>query len=490
MNYVVSPTLDAAQLLSPLPLFDEALATAVLGLRSDVHPGESPSDPSESSSDIFERLVLSGLVSRYSDLMRVSDPIRISLIKEFRQADSAKHREVLLAFDHAARNGLQDRLVAVLGQHATTVQIAVLGLMAKEGDSREPLDTLLAAVRTSFEAGRTGDADAAARLLASEGNGEFNRQSLLLSGLAHWERDDFANAVDCFTRILLDPVADSATAISAHLSAVYEAQKFDMRSALNHARQAVQVLDQLGDELGLSMALTTLGRIESEAASQQMALYESREPARGPSREESEASELASSALVHLERAVGLTQGRDWLGSRSQVELAKALAKQGFIEEADDVAADAEAALSLADPRYLDSLIDLASVLRTTGNYDGVRRLLSIGMEHARSRGELIRIARMLNVLASAERRLDRRDLALVHASESVRIGRVLNDRAHLSHALHTLGAVLADPPNTREDLAQAETLLLEARSLHSSRDAKGLRMIDRTTQRVRQQRG
>jgi tetratricopeptide (TPR) repeat protein len=278
---------------------------------------------------------------------------------------------------------------------------------------------------------------------------------------------------------------DKATAISAHLLADHEHHVGDSRDAISHARLAVRVLEELEDRTGLSMALITLGRIQRDI------YYQGAEASVDPVSElgdDETTSELLSDGLELLERAAELAGQEGTIGASALTQIAVTLERQGRLEEAIAVAEEAIGRIQPGDGRhYLEAAVVLGSLYRSAARYADASNTLEAAINATGADpSDRLQLAKLLNVLASSERNSGRYEPAVRHARMSVNLGRQLNNKRHLAHALHTLGAALGYSAPTDSAREEALGYLRESRSLlHDLGDFRGVAMVDTTASRL-----
>lgn len=482
-----------AQVLSVAPVFDEDTAT----LMGRLFAGRLVEDSDEGFQDAFRELRLAGLIIGTEGAWRVADPLRADLRARLRDDHPNLFAIIAQAFIEHADNGFGPQLRQVLGDFGASLNLATLEIAAarQTRSGEQAFSRLIDVVSLATHAGRTGDAGAAVRLVAALPYEESrSRQISFLSGLSAWHQGNRESAIDNFETVLSEDVRDKAAAISAHLVGVQRHHLGSSSEALRLLHYSVDLLRDLDDSRGLALSLTSLGRIERDRFSQaggvgaeevefdpsetgvrigDEQLYEELEISDGISTLE----EAVTVAYLVDERTAGV----------ALIELAAALERLDLADAAIATAEEARDLIPNGDPQYLHALTVLGGLYRGLGRYEDAARVLEEGIELAEDYEEILPLAKLLNVLASSERNKGQSDLAVLHASQSVDLGRKLKDRRHLSHALHTLAGALIDTAKTDDDRRQAESYLDEAdRLLKKLNDRRGLRMVAQTRQRLK----
>jgi hypothetical protein len=389
----------------------------------------------------IDRLASSGAVIEGSGWWRVSDGLRYRLLRELQEQDPTIYSRAVNEAVESLFTGERRLAAMALGDKGLAIQGTVLRL-AQSDDS---FDELLSVLEDSSKLGRFGDALAAQRLLdfLPETPSRTRQRSFLL-GFRLWNSGQRDPAVKELENVVSFHIRDRAHAVSAHLVASYLNSEGYPHDALIFAQDAVDLLQQLQDTRGVVMTLTTLSRIRRDLANRSQG---------------KEAEEQLEEAIRTAEQAAEL--GREMEARLTAIalgNLALALSRAGKPEEAHS--------LLPRDTAILDTVGLLARLYASAGRRRKAWQLLEEGEEVARSSGNRLARARLLNIAASVAR--DQRDFrrALKSARESVRIGEELGNRRHLSHAYHTLALAILAAPADRKSLDEARAHAERARGL------------------------
>jgi len=198
-------------------------------------------------------------------------------------------------------------------------------------------------------------------------------------------------------------------------------------------------------------------------------------------------------AIDELEEAFDLAEqlGDETLISSALLNLATTYQRQGNRELAIELAEASRELIPDSHPDIVRVHIVLGSLYKDAGDYGAAATELETAARLSPKIGVAsLTLAKLLNILASNERRTGQLEVALSHAKLSVTLGRNLDNARHLSQALHTLATVLADAATTDEEFAEAERALDESEGLlRSLHDTRGLQMLTRTRNWIREAR-
>ncbi len=475
-------TLEAqTSVLSVVPAFDERVGRDLLAQASGWLFDPSTQGKDRNDDDPIRALRVAGLIREWSGVMRIAEPIRQDFRTRLAKEEPEQFRATAEQFAAHARNGFQDALDSAIGTGAAKVSVAVLEVLASPGD-REPADRLIDLLQSPTSLRRRVDTSAAARQLSlfdiSHPGRDRLRQFLL--GLDAWRNGDRPSASTLFQNVSSRPVGDRVDAIANHLLGVYNSASGDFPKALDYLETSVRLLRQQDDQRGLAQALTTYGRTIRLVA---LTVPDGAEVS-AQSDSQMSGSVLALSEAVRIGRRLGDSA----LESVPTLEIARVQQAESDLESAVETTLRVVALPGIGDQMLLESNLLLGSLYRDLGRLDEAGHALSAAMTIARGLTVSdLTLARALNVQASAERRGGQTVEAVDHARESVQIGRDLNSRRHLSHALHTLGAALVDL-GTPASTAEAKALLQESRSLVMALgDLDGQNKVERTLARLEQ---
>jgi tetratricopeptide (TPR) repeat protein len=455
----MQPPADAFRGLAPLalaPVFDEALAAILLN---------GQERPTPIKLDLLEDR---GILVRNQTWWRVDDGLRDTFLEYLREAPELASR-TSSALSHAMANGSRPLMERALGRDGAERRRLVMALVS--ADSVDAKRALVDWVLASPGNGRHFEAEIAARQLGRlPGASLWAREVAFLMGLAAWQRGRRARAVELFAQVLEWDDRDQLWAIAAHLTAVDRAGSGDLAGARDLARDAIVVLREIGDMRGLTMTLTTLGRIERDLISA--------------------GQNFDSETLVD---PVGtLEEARD-VGShiggeeelRAIIALASTLRRMGDMPGALSVAREAATRLQAypASTSWIAIAQVLAPLLRSTGSVNEGLRILDRGIAVADRIRDLPGRARLLNVLAATEHSTGALREAFQHAQESLQLGLALKDDVHVMHAAHNVARIgtsdLTGEILSTTDAQQFASLALEI--AQRRRDAGSASYIRRT---------
>lgn len=466
-----------AKLLSVPPLFDEAMAGAlVTSLSNELAPG------SGFVSDILTPLRLTGLLAGEAGCWYIAEAARSEFREELRKENTELFRNALDISLKYMENGFGSTLRRVLGSRNSRLLIAVL-TVGSSADHYTSFDNVVRELGAVHRLGReSGEAIARFALSQLPPASGRTRQTEFLLGMEKWRTSQRA-AVAHFERVIDTEVIDLAFAVSTHLIGVSMVSRGDLQNAMVLLKQSVAALRQLRDPRELAQVLTSVGIAEREMSSNLLAEADNSEL------DESERSALIADADVHfqaaqdaLDEAMGLAHEADdpHLEAGAHLELAACFARWDDITAAISESERARSIMHHDDRNYLRVLTQLGALYRQNDDYTKADAVLTEAAEVAVREGTAIpTLARLLNVQAVTDRKLGRINHAQVHAESSVRFGRILKDERHLGHSLHILALITIDTARDQSDLMPASELLSESRRmLESVRDSAGLRII------------
>jgi len=457
--------LDQARYLAVPPVLTRGLAKEVIGA-SPARDGVVNTDAQEVLRELMRRGVLTG-----NGVMRFSASLRWDLLGEFKSEQLDQYRIVASLVSEYTQKSEDDDLAAALGTVGLSMLQRTMQMAADPAHEDEAFDALASTVVQSASEGRLGDAGAAVRLLSEIPYATSrDRQLLFLNGMAEWNERQRESAVVHLEKVLNWQLMDRIHAISAHLVAVDEAGRGELRQARMLAQESVRLLDSLGDRRGLAMVLNTLGGIERELES---------------------LAELTGrtshvDALSTADRAVGVAEQ---LGPHQLAiamgRLMSVLYRRGDYEGAREVGEEALDRLqgSGLEHEMLEILRLLGSASRAAGDLDDAEKHVAEGIQLAESIGDTTALAQLLNVASSIARKLGTGD-AVKLARRSVQLGEELEDPRHLAHSYHTLARALIGEDDLSSAVKAAEQSLSLLRSLG---DRRGVRMVESTLGLIRE---
>lgn len=452
---------EPLSVLSCAPCFDTEMAADLLSLVGM---------DGEATGNYLRDLHATNLTRVLGVVSRVAEPLRTEMRGSLYREHEDVYRQALGMFAAHALNGSGAKVADVLGHRGARLSAHVLACVAEPNSPDHVADLVRVVQERSdrFEADLAADA---ANLLERYQFGA-DRRSDFFTGLSLWTRGRKFEASGYFERVLALNVPDKATGISAHLLGVahYSAgQLGESEELLNVARR---VLEDLGDSDGLSMVLTTFGRLKRD----QYRLTDD--------------TESLASCRAALEEALGIVPSDSPQEGRVLQALAMILTDTGDPE----AISFGERAVTLAkDP--VDKVAAMTSLALIYRDFDDLgqsaerlSQAAALALEHEMGGIEL---ARLMNVQAGHERRQQNWDKASSFARTSLAMGRRLKDRRHIAHAAHTLAAIGTDQLEHQHPLDIAvedvELLLVESRRILAGlRDARGVEMVDRTRRRFR----
>jgi tetratricopeptide (TPR) repeat protein len=433
VEQVDTPTLGqhAVQLLSAIPYFDFETGTEIVALVETELEREAHL---RWASDLMFELVASGALERVRDLHRVSGSVRESQAAQILNDDLPMAQRAINIFVERARGALRHSLSALMGIRAARVTIETLDAVAHP-DEVKKFDTLVDTIHRSSRLGRYHDSASVAKLLQTYTDPD-DRRVLFMNGLSCWQAGDHKAASRYFKDVLSVRARDHAEGVSAHLLGVHEYELGNSAQSLLLLKRAESTLRRIGDFRGLAITETSHGRIL-------------REIARPVSDEVLRKKSLKQfrSARRSLERAA-LAQAPDTRFSLGRIDLGQGQTLFD-LNERDAGVKMVESSLEVFPTRSEENLwarIALAGMYRDSNRpFDAVEVLAESVKVATRNDRSDIPTAFALNVLASAERRTDNLDDALVHALASVEMGEELALTRHIGHALVTLALIEID---------------------------------------------
>jgi tetratricopeptide (TPR) repeat protein len=320
------------------------------------------------------------------------------------------------------------------------------------------------------------------------------RQMEFLRGLQAWRLEQRGRAENHFHRVLATRFTDLADAISAHLTGVAMSKRGDHGNAVTLLLRSVATLRELDDKRGLCQTLISLGIAKREISA--MWLSEAADDEMDVNTRVSlmaQADESFRSAQDALDEAAELAHDLQdsHLEAQTHLELAACFERWNDIDAAIEESETARSIMAHDDRAYVRVLTQLGSLYKQNEDYENAGAVLSEAAQTAFALSrENIEEARLLNVQAAYERRRGHLDTAHSYAESSVRIGRKLEDKLHLGHALHTLAAITIDQAQSSANLDDAENLLRESEAaLRASHNNVGLKKIEQTREVLKRRR-
>ena len=449
------------EILSAAPWFDDAAASELLARSS----AEGDADR------LLAAIKQSGALVERAGLWRIPEPLRSDMRRRLYAQDRSAYTDAVGVFVSHAQNGMGSQLNAVMGPHGAAVNTEVLAFLVGEvrGDSNSALQRLVAVVREDDEKYESEIAADISRLLTIYGVG-WNRTAAFFMGLSMWARGSRLEALGHFEAVLDDPRRDIAAAIAAHLIGVALYGDDLLDDAKERVEQSVSIGRDIGDDKGLVLTLSTLGRVE-------LALHNRSRDAGALER-----------AMSALSEAADLTEDGEIRGRTLQY-LAEVHLRSGDIDSARRVGYEA-IDMALRGERAVEARAAVALIEREAGNDPQYLALLDDALEIARRDQVGGRsLAKLLNMEASSRRRSGDLPAALALAKRSLALGRRIKDRRHVAHAAHTLAAIRIDlvssAPDIDSEREEVRKLLEESRrTLVRLKDASGVELVDRTIRR------
>lgn len=452
-------------ILSTAPWFDEATATELLGLQSRT--------PLNEASEVLSRLDRAGMFVTRGSVRRVVEPLRSHLRRSLHGDDEELYTKAVAIFAEHAAADLKPQLMGVMGNHGSALNIAALTAFA-HSEHTPSFDALVDLVQMPSDVDEAHKAATAARVYELY-SFKRDRKSDFLRGLSLWAKGRHFEAEICFKTVLIGAKPDKARAIAAHLTGVSRHREGDLRESRRLLLQAIDDLRFLEDQPGLSVVLTTLGRVERDAY------------------RETQKTESIVASISVLEEANNLNVRLGRVDGRNLVALSQSYFAAGRLEEALTIGEQAVSDSSSSGDA-VSALCNLSVIRRESGDLPEATRLLDRASDMASRDGVKDQsLARLLNMLAANERRIGDLKGAKRHAQESLAMGRRVQDQRHIAHASHTLAGILMDsvqPAQSEQEqqdlLRAATTLLNESREiLISLRNRPGIDMVEATLARL-----
>ena len=458
-----------AKVLSVPPVFDLRLASILLR-EARLEPYASKETGEAFVAHTVRELYRAGLVTPFTSWWRFADPVRTDMLGSLQSEDAALYARLAAKVVHAMSNGSGDLMRKALGERGAAITAAVLGVAVAQREDSSAFKELVNELGTSSQQGRAGDALSVVRLLATiPRTPDRERQMRFLAGLSAWQVGNKAEAIPHFVVVWKAGIEDQAYGIASHLLAAWEQARRRPELAYPYAIDAVKALRRIGDQRGVALALTTLGRVERDLID-----------INSPLATNADAIKTLESAVTTA-RAISPRQAAVALGF-----LAGALQHARRWDEALEVAEEAESLFPPDDVELLHVLTMLGSLYRSVGRHEDGRRALLKGVEIAESVEDDMQVAILANVLAGNERYAKRLDDAVKHARLSVALGEKLGNIRHLSQAYNTLARVLADAASTATDIEEALSAAEKSKALLKELgDTRGQVFIERTIQEI-----
>ncbi len=481
--------LDAhAQLLSVPPVFDEPLVSQVdEAFAERLVTGAGGRGP-----EAFRELRLAGLVIREQDAWRLADPLRGELRRRLQRENLEMFQAVADSVVESAGNGMSKTLSRTLGIKGAEMNVTVLRVAATPEDD-DALNSLVDLVERRARLGRESDATSAAVLLGQlPATPARERHIEFLVGLAAWRESERDQALEHFSRVLRSDRIDRAAAVAAHLTGVAFTAQGSYEVGIPLLQRSVDLNRQLNNQRGLTVVLLSLGSARRDLGAQ-LSVIGTEEDFGNEPRMFEDADAQFETAIDELEEAFDLAEqlGDETLISSALLNLATTYQRQGNRELAIELAEASRELIPDSHPDIVRVHIVLGSLYKDAGDYGAAATELETAARLSPKIGVAsLTLAKLLNILASNERRTGQLEVALSHAKLSVTLGRNLDNARHLSQALHTLATVLADAATTDEEFAEAERALDESEGLlRSLHDTRGLQMLTRTRNWIREAR-
>jgi tetratricopeptide (TPR) repeat protein len=481
--------LDAhAQLLSVPPVFDEPLVSQV----DEAFAERLVAGAGGRGAEAFRELRLAGLVVREQNAWRLADPLRGELRRRFQRENLETFQAVADSVVEYGGNGLRETLSRTLGVKGAEMNLTVLRVAAKPEDD-DALNSLVDLVERRARSGRESDATSAAVLLSQlPATPARERHIEFLLGLAAWREGERGQAREHFSRVLRSDRIDRAAAVAAHLTGVALTAEGSYEVGIPLLQRSVDLNRQLSNQRGLALVLLSLGGARRDFGAQLSVIGAEEEFGNEPRLFE-DAEAQFEAAIEELEEAFDLAEqlGDERLISSALLNLATTYQRQGNRDLAIELAEASRELIPDSHPDIVRVHTVLGSLYKDAGDHEAAATELETAARLGPEVGiASLTLAKLLNVLASNERRTGQLEAALSHVRLSVAFGRDLDNARHLSQALHTLATVLADAATTEEEFAEAEQALDESEGLlRDLHDTRGLEMLGRTRNWIREAR-
>ncbi|MFC9686124.1 tetratricopeptide repeat protein [Streptomyces sp. NPDC056948] len=480
--------LDAyASILSIPPVFDEALAINY-GTSAEFNIAHDKIE----ATHLFEQLRLCGVIVREQGLCwKVEESFRNEFLRRIQRDSRLDYMNAVRVFLEYSNVGFSAKMRRVLGESAAEITSRIMRL--ELNDTSEDFNALVEIVQEGARRGRGADARCTINLLGKlPHHPDRERQENFFEALWLWRRHDRKGARDHLECVLAHPNQDLASAISAHLLAVIDIEQGKEHLAISLLERSLSDLEFIDHERGRALVLTTLGRAQREIATRCQA-----QAGTDPNKRIghlNEAAEFFSAAHSSFDEAA-LVAGKlnEWSSySKAQLELAVSYEREGKLDKAIQIVEEARQRTPSTDRDLIvRGLTQLGSLYRKRNKYAAAASILDEALRFTEGDQPNFEIAKLLNVLASAERKQGNLAEARHHAESSVQLGRRLGNSRHTAHALSNLAAIVVDDAVSEADLDFAIACLDESQGvLRGLNDVRGLHMIAETRGRVQRKRG
>ncbi|MFF4030531.1 tetratricopeptide repeat protein [Streptomyces sviceus] len=467
--------LDAyASILSIPPIFDEALA-----LEFGTNPQFKIARSEAEALRLLTELKMCGAIvrERYT-CWRISESLRSELQRDFQNDRMEDYPTVVQMYLRHA--GFSGKFQGVLGLSASEITKAVLQLSVS--GSRADLNKLVGIVKDGARKGRGADARCTMALLSQlPPYPDQKRQQEFFYALWLWRHRDRSAATRSLNEVIKHPQQDLASAISAHLLAVVDIDEGSEFKAIPLLQRSLSDLEVIDDRRGTALVLTTLGRAQREIAARSKA--RAGDLRIDPSKRfeyEKSAMEYFASAHDSFEEARELASalGEKTSSASAALELAICYEREGDIDAAIIAAEEARQEVPTEDQETMARILTLlGSLYRKREDYSASASALDEAFKYLTE--PTLELAKLLNVLASTERKMGNLPQARQHAEHSVSIGRRLRNVRHIAHALCTLASVAIDLAQSYEELDFAASCMDEAGNiLEELHDIRGLSYV------------
>ncbi|MET7693397.1 tetratricopeptide repeat protein [Streptomyces sp. NPDC005483] len=480
--------LDAyASILSIPPVFDEALALD-FGTSAQFDIAHDTTEAVR----LFGQLRLCGIVVRENNFCwKVEESFRNELLRRIQKESHLDYQNAVRIFLEHANNGFSVKMKRVLGENAAEITSRVLRL--ELSDAGEDFNTLVEIVQEGARRGRGADARCTVNLLSQlPYHPDRERQENFFEALWLWRHHDRIGARDHLECVLAYPHQDLASAISAHLLAVMDIEQGKEHLAISLLERSLSDLESIDHERGRALVLTTMGRAQREIATRCQA-----QAGTDPNNKRghlNEAAEYFSAAHSSFDEAT-LLAGKlnEWSSfSKARLELAVSYEREGNLDKAIQIVEEARQRTPSTDrDLIIRGLTQLGSLYRKRNKYAAAASILDEALRFTEGDQPNFEIAKLLNVIASAERKQGNLAAARQHAESSVSLGRRLGNARHTAHALSNLAAIVVDDAASETDLSFAIKCLDESQGfLRRLNDVRGLGMVAETRGRIQRKAG
>lgn len=454
-------------LLSSAPWFDEATAIDLLTLSPKGHQPAALDD----AANVLRRIDSSGVLISNGSVKRVTEPLRSEMRRSIFRDDENLYLRALSVFSKHAVDTLLPKLKSVMGEFGGALNVTALRAIANPQES-STFDSLVDLVQKSKDSTEARTALAAADIYEAYSFRRDHRTAFLY-GLSLWAQNRRIEAEIEFTTVIESDVFDKAWAISAHLIGVMRHSQGNLPEAQSLLDRSVQVLRSIGDDVGLALVLTTLGRNLRD------------------SYREFGVTENLEAAILVLEEATRLNEQNNRIDAHALIALSQCYV---LADRPDDALETAQSAVNTVgrDTEGVEVRSNLALIMRDIGQTELMRQSLDDAARIAeRDNVQDLPLARLLNMLAASERRSGQLLDARKHARESLAMGRRMNDQRHIAHSAHTLASIYLDLLPVMEDerislIREARLLLFESQEiLFRLRNQRGVDLVADTLERV-----